>query len=112
MNRRVSTVAGGASSGTALDGPGGQAILVQPIGLALDSDGVLYVSELAVNDIRRIDAQGNVTTLAGGAGPKLKDGLGLEARFNMPRGLAIHRQRGILYVADYENLVIRSIALR
>ena len=112
VNRRVSTVAGGASSGTILDGPSGQAILVQPIGLALDSDGVLYVAELGVNDIRRIDAQGNVTTLAGGAGPKLKDGPGLEARFNLPRGLAIDRQRGILYVADYENLVIRRIALR
>jgi len=111
-NRRVSTVAGGATSGTTLDGPGGQAILVQPIGLALDSGGVLYVAELGVNDIRQIDALGNVTTLAGGAGPKLKDGPGLEARFNMPRGLAIDRQRGILYVADYENLVIRSIALR
>ena len=112
ISRRVSTVAGGATRGTTLDGPRGQAILVQPIGLALDSNGVLYVAELAVNDIRIIDAQGNVNTLAGGGGPKLKNGPGLEARFSMPRGLAIHRQRGILYVADYENLVIRSIALR
>ena len=112
INRRVSTLAGGASSGKTLDGPGGQAILVQPIGLALDSDGVLYVSELGVNDIRRIDPAGNVTTVAGGGGPKFKDGPGLEARFSLPRGLAIDRQRGILYIADYENFLIRSIALR
>jgi sugar lactone lactonase YvrE len=31
---------------------------VRPIGLALDSDGTLYVSELEVSDIRRIDPQG------------------------------------------------------
>jgi len=91
---------------------GGEATLFQPIGLALDSDGVLYVSEFGNNDIRRIDTLGNVTTVAGGGGAKLRDGTGVEARFNQPRGLAIDSQRGFLYVADYENLVIRKIVLR
>jgi len=109
--RRVSTVAGG-GEGNAIDGPGGEATLFQPIGLALDSDGVLYVSEFGNNDIRRIDTLGNVTTVAGGGGAKLRDGTGVEARFNQPRGLAIDSQRGFLYVADYENLVIRKIVLR
>jgi sugar lactone lactonase YvrE len=113
VNRRVSTLAGGAGRGSTVDGPGGMAVILQPIGLALDSDGVLYVAELAVSDIRRIDPAGNVNTIAGGDGnPKLKDGLGLEARFNKPRGLAIDRQRGVLYIADYENFAIRSIAVR
>jgi len=111
-NRRVRTVAGGASGGATLDGPGGQAILLQPIGLALDSDGVLYVAEFGVSDIRRIDPAGNVTTVAGGGSLKLRDGLGIDARFNMPRGLAIDTQRGVLYIADYENFVIRRIAVR
>ena len=112
VNRRVSTVAGGASRGAIVDGPGGQAIILQPIGIALDSDGVLYVAELTISDIRRIDPAGNVTTLAGGGSLKLRDGPGLDARFNQPRGLAIDTQRGILYIADYENFVIRSIAVR
>jgi sugar lactone lactonase YvrE len=112
VNRRVSTVAGGGTKGTIPDGPGGQAIILQPIGLALDSDGTLYVAELVVSDIRRIDPAGNVTTLAGGGSLKLRDGPGLEARFNQPRGLAIDTQRGVLYIADYENFVIRSIAVR
>ena len=111
VNRRVSTFAGG-GSGDVLDGPGGQARLFQPIGIALDSNGVFYVTELVASDIRRIDPAGNVTTLAGGGSQKLRDGLGLDARFNMPRGLAIDTQHGVLYIADYENFVIRRIALR
>lgn len=113
VNRRVSTLAGGAGIGSTVDGPGGRAVILQPIGIALDSDGVLYVTELGVSDIRRIDPAGNVTTVAGGGGnPKLRDGLGVDARFNKPRGLAIDRQNGVLYIADYENFAIRSIALR
>lgn len=111
VNGLVSTLAGG-GEGEVVDGPGGEAIFFQPIGLALDFDGVLYVSEFGANDIRRIDAAGNVTSLAGGGGQKLRDGPGLEARFSQPRGLAIDRQAGVLYVADYENLVIRKIVLR
>lgn len=111
VNRRVSTVAGGGDSDL-VDGPGGLAILFQPIGLALDSDGVLYVSEFGASDIRRIDSAGNVTTLAGGGSLKLRDGPGVDAKFNQPRGLAIDIPRGFLYVADYENFVIRKITLR
>lgn len=111
INNRVSTLAGG-GRGEVADGPKGEAVLFQPIGLAIDSDGVLYVSEFGANDIRRIDPAGNVTSVAGSGGPKLLNGPGLEARFALPRGLAIDKQNGFLYVADYENLVIRRIALR
>lgn len=110
-NGRVTTLAGG-GEGPLTDGPAGEATLFGPIGLALDSDGVLYVSELYESDIRRIDPAGNVTSVAGGGGLKLRNGTGIFSRFNQPRGLAIDSQSGILYVADYENLVIRAIALR
>lgn len=111
VNKRVSTLAGGGSS-ELIDGRGGQAVFAQPIGIALDSDGALYVAELGASDIRRIDPAGNVTSLAGGGAPRHRDGLGIDARFNQPRGLAIDTQHGILYIADYENLRIRSIAVR
>ncbi len=113
VNHRVSTVAGGGEPNSEpIDALGGQAVLSQPIGLALDSDGMLYVAELGLNDIRRIDPAGNVTSLAGGGGSKLRDGPGVSARFALPRGLAIDKQHGILYIADYENFVIRRIAVR
>lgn len=110
-NKRVTTFAGG-GAGLTEDGPGGEAALFQPIGLALDSTGILYVSEFGASDIRRIDPAANVTTVAGGGGLKLRDGSGIFSRFNQPRGLAIDKQQGVLYIADYENFVIRAIAVR
>lgn len=110
LNNRVDTLAGNGNPGND-DGPAGEATFNQPIGLALDSDGTLYVSEIFGSDIRRIDPLGNVTLVTGKTS-RFKDGPGLEALFNNPRGLAIDRQRGILYVADQENSRIRKIVLR
>lgn len=109
LTRRVETLAGNGDFG-GIDGPAGLASLAQPIGLALDPNGVLYVSEFGSYKIRRIDAAGNVSTVAGTGGAKFKDGPGLKATFNAPRGLAI--DGGFLYVADYENLRIRKIPLQ
>ena len=110
-NNRVSTLAGSGVTGMD-DGPPGEATFNQPIGLAVDSDGTVYVSEVSNNDIRRVDLLGNVTTLAGTGSNKFRDGAGAFARFSQPRGLAIDRQRGILYVVDTDNQRIRQIALR
>lgn len=107
--RRVETVAGdGTFAG--IDGPGHLAAFGAPIGLAFDTDGTLYVSEFGRNAIRRVDPQGNVTFLAGADKLKFREGPGLTATFNAPRGIAI--DRGILYVADTENFRIRKIVLR
>ncbi|HVG18566.1 MAG TPA: SMP-30/gluconolactonase/LRE family protein [Blastocatellia bacterium] len=111
LNRRVDTFAGSGDAGTQ-DGPGSEAFFNQPIGLALDSDGTLYVSEVLGNDVRRIDPSGNVSTLAGDGTARFRDGLGVDARFDQPRGLAIDLQRRVLYVADTENFRIRKIQLR
>lgn len=107
----VETFAGNGAR-AAIDGPAAEASFDQPIGLAVDSDGRLYVSEVGGNIIRTIDASGNVSTLAGGGSSKFRDGPGIDAKFDNPRGLAIDRQRRVLYVADYENFRIRSIQLQ
>ncbi|HXG66420.1 MAG TPA: SMP-30/gluconolactonase/LRE family protein, partial [Blastocatellia bacterium] len=111
QTRRVETFAGSGDSGV-VDGPAVTATFAGPIGLAIDADGVIYVSEYLGNRIRRIDPAGNVTTLAGNNKRRFRDGAGLQATFEQPRGLAIDRERGILYVADYENFRVRAIALR
>ncbi|MFL6274050.1 MAG: IPT/TIG domain-containing protein [Blastocatellia bacterium] len=109
--RRVGTLAGSGAAGQD-DGPRGESSFNQPIGLAVDTDGTVYVSEVLNNDIRRIDTQGNVTSLAGKGAERFRDGTGADSYFDNPRGLAIDRLHGILYVVDTENQRIRQITLR
>jgi sugar lactone lactonase YvrE len=58
----VSTLAGSAGAGGSTDGGGAQARFTYPIGLAFDRTGNLYVGD---GTIRKIAANGIVTTLAG-----------------------------------------------
>jgi sugar lactone lactonase YvrE len=109
LTHRVDTLAGSGDAG-GLDGPGSLASFIQPIGVAVDPSGALWVSEFGGYRIRRVDAEGNVSTVAGTGNIKFKDGAGLKATFNAPRGVAI--LDGFLYVADYENMRIRKIGLQ
>jgi sugar lactone lactonase YvrE len=109
LTLRVSTFAGDGSTG-GTDGPGFLASFTQPVGLAVDASGILYVSEMGPGRIRRIDQTGNVTPLAGDDKAKYREGPGSQATFKTPRGLAI--DGNVLYVADYENLRIRKIQLQ
>lgn len=108
---RVKTVAG---SGLDLseDGPRSAASFSKPLGVAVDSDGTIYVSEFDGNLIRRVDTRGNVSTLAGSGVVRFHDGPGVRATFNHPIGLVVDRARGLLFVADYENFLVRKIVLR
>jgi sugar lactone lactonase YvrE len=107
----VETLAGNGNAGFD-DGPPGDATFDGPIGIAVDSDGVAYVSDLNNNAIRRVDTSGNVGILAGGGRPKkVINGPGVVATFASPKGLVIDRTARVLYVADFENNLVRSIAL-
>ena len=107
---KVGTFSGSGEVGSA-DGPPGEATFNQPIGIARDTDGTLYVTEIGSALIRRVDPDGNATTLAGGSRTKFRDGTGLLATFKHPRGIAIDRAARLLFVADYENFRIRVIDL-
>ena len=93
----------------AQDGPGASATFGSPIGLALDPAGVLYVVDRGNHAIRRIAADGTVSTFVGLAGTSgSDDGQGAVARFNQPTGIAFD-SRGALYVADAGNHVVRMV---
>ena len=80
-----------------------------PMGLAVAADGTLFVTDTYQHTIRQITPAGVVTTLAGSpAVAGSQDGLGAAARFHHPVGLAVARN-GLLYVADIDNHLIRSI---
>lgn len=93
------------------DGTGTAARFNHPMGIAVDSDGNLYVTEELGNTVRRITPAGVVTTLAGAAGVAgMADGAGSAARFSAPVGIALGAD-GDLYVADSGNARIRRVSL-
>ncbi|HKV39489.1 MAG TPA: IPT/TIG domain-containing protein [Blastocatellia bacterium] len=108
----VETLAGSGNSGEA-DGPPGEATFNAPIGLAVDADGTIYVSDLQGGTIRRVDPDGNVNTLSGNGSAvlRIRDGDGIKARFQGPKGITIDIPNRILYVADFPALAIRKIVL-
>jgi len=62
----ISTVAGTSTAGYSGDGsPATGAMLSNPIGLALDSGGNLYIADSSNNVIRMIDNYGTIKTVAG-----------------------------------------------
>lgn len=91
------------------DGPGAQAAFHTPSGLALDRKGNLYVADTGNHAIRKVAADGSVTTLAGNGIAGTADGKGAQAQFNGPVGVAVDRE-GVVYVADTYNDRIRRIA--
>lgn len=81
-----------------------------PRGIAVDASGNIYVADAGNNRIRKITAAGVVSTLAGSGSATIYDATGTDASFNTPSGLAFD-SKGVLYVADYNNHVIRKITV-
>jgi DNA-binding beta-propeller fold protein YncE len=103
----VSTFAGASTAGFA-DGQGQAARFNAPLGIAIDADDNIIVADFRNARIRKIDPQGNVTTIAGGV-QGYANGVGTAARFYGPAGVAIDPTNGNIIVADYGNNRIRQI---
>ena len=113
----VTTIAGqGPSASGAADGTNRAAQFSNPTGVALDTNGNIYVADQYNNDIRKITPVAGTTnwvvvTIAG-QGPNTNgfaDGTNKAAQFYYPAGVAV-APNGNLFVADEANNEIRKMA--
>jgi hypothetical protein len=101
----VTTLAGGTYGAT--DGKGVEARFRHPQGVAVAPDGTVVVADTVSNTVRKVDADGTVTTFAGGAYGQgdLQTG---EVSFRRPEAVVVGPD-GTIYVADTGNDRVVSI---
>ena len=107
----IFTVAGNSLEGFSGDGgPATNATFSEPQGVALDSNGNLYIADQRNQRVRRVDTSGNISTVAGNgiAGFSGDGGLAINAELNWPTGLAVDNL-GNLYIADTSNVRVRKV---
>ena len=105
----VTTIAGsGPGQCIFANGTGAAAAFCTPDGIAVDSSGMVYISDFSNNRIRKMTPAGVVTTLAGSGTAGFVNGTGTAAQFVGPRGLAVDIV-GNVYVTDYSSNRIRKI---
>lgn len=106
----VSTLAGSPGIGGRVNGSGAGARFNQPIGIAMDASGDLYVTEFGSFAIRKVTQAGLVSTYAGSLSENgSADGSLDAARFQRPHGLAF-TSSGDLVIADTGNHTIRIVS--
>jgi len=103
----VSTVAGTGTAGY-LDGPANAAKFDGPIGVAVDASDNIYVADTYNDRIRKISAEGQVSTVAGAGRPGYSDGDAATALFDTPCAVVVSAD-GTLYIADTGNNQLRKI---
>ena len=108
-------IGGGAGGFSGDGGPATAAQLNLPQGVAVDGAGNLYIADARNHRIRKVDASGIITTVAGtgeiggGAGGFSGDGgPATAAQLNLPQGVAVDGA-GNLYIADARNHRIRKV---
>jgi sugar lactone lactonase YvrE len=107
----ASTVAGTGVSGYSGDGgPGTSAQFNFPMGLAWDDLGSLYVADLANSVVRKLSADGTVSTVAGNGtqGYSGDGGPATSAQLAFPTSVALDGA-GNLYIADFFNACVRKV---
>ena len=106
----VTTFAGLASTSGTASGAATVARFNTPEGITTDAAGNVYVADRGNHAIRRITADGFVTTIGGSVGsPGFGEGTGLAARFNEPVGIVVDSKGVVYVVSTANNVVMRGI---
>lgn len=110
----ITTVAGNGVAGYTGDGVAAtNTELNQPISLALDGAGNLYIADSVNDRIREVGPSGAITTIAGNgqAGSSGDGGPATSAEFYSPRGIALDGT-GNLFIADFSANRVRAVNLQ
>jgi sugar lactone lactonase YvrE len=105
----ITTVAGNGTSGTSGDGGAATNAALRPTAVLADASGNLFVADELNHRVRKIAADGTISTFAGG-GVGGDGGPATAALVVGPRGLAMDAA-GHLLISDSGNKRIRSVAL-
>jgi len=108
LGSKVQTYAGIGIPGNT-DGKKEKSSFNAPSDLAITSDHTFYITDTYNYKIRKIDPDGNTTTLAGSGTPGYRDGPAELAQFVRPVSLAIDPDEKTLYVADIYDHRVRRI---
>lgn len=79
-----------------------------PVSIALDALGTIYVADSRNYKVKKIAPDGTVSTLAGNGTQAVVDGIGTEASFYSPSGIAIDAS-GTVYLSENYKNIIRKI---
>ncbi len=92
-----------------IDGRGAKARFDSPSDICWDNKAAaLYVTDTENHNIRCIDLDGGVSTIAGAGKMGWNDGMTTEAKFAQPTGIAVHPD-GYLVVVDHFSHCIRTV---
>lgn len=94
-------------------GPATKAVVVGARAVCVDGKGNTYICEREGNSIRKVDAKGIITTVAGTgkAGYSGDGGPAIKALFKGPKGIRCDKQ-GNIYLVDTENHSIRKVDIQ
>jgi len=103
----VTTLCGNGNQGYG-EGPPAFAQFNNPVGVAVNAAGTVYVADQGNNRIRAVTPAGVASTFAGDGNAAFKDDNGGLAEFHSPMGVTVDAA-GNVYVADSANHRIRKI---
>jgi uncharacterized protein (TIGR03437 family) len=91
-------------------GPATSAQLNNPVAVAVDAAGNLYIADMLNHRIRRVAPNGTITTVAGNGRPGFSGdgGPAASGQLNFPAGVAVDPS-GNLYIADWQNYRVRKV---
>ena len=109
LDSAVSTIAGTGVQDS-LDASLLSASFVEPIGVAIDDEGTIYVADAGGSEVRvcRFSLWPRLSTLVGLTATGLSDGALDHARLNRPSGIAFSSD-GTLLIADTGNRLVRAV---